>query len=153
MKRCITENNLFAQLGHTIEFIDTLPFSASLITLPSCLWYPFFFATISQILYQISYQMSHISYNILISKDLVMTVFKTIDPTSTEQRKPCKLKQRKYLVNGTNEIWYADVLNCMVFQFMLQLTLICAKYYGLECINPITTLLFQHAILMRQESL
>ena len=97
--------------------------------------------------------MSHISYNILISKDLVMSVFKTIDPTSTEQRKLCKLKQRKYLVNGADKIWYADVSKCIVFQFMLQLTLICAKYYGLECINPIATLLFQHAILMRQESL
>ena len=60
---------------------------------------------------RISYE---ISYKILISRDLVMSVFKTINPNTNEQRKQRKsrkLKQRKYLVKRANEIWYADGLD------------------------------------------
>ena len=45
-------------------------------------------------------------YNILISRDPAVSVFKTIDPNTTEQRKSRKLEQRKHIVKWANETWY-----------------------------------------------
>ena len=40
-----------------------------------------------------------------------MSILKGIEPNTTEQRKSRKFKRRKYLVKGTNDIWYTDGLD------------------------------------------
>ena len=47
----------------------------------------------------------------LISRGLVMSILRGIEPNTAEQRKSCKFKRRKYLVKGTNDIWYTDGLD------------------------------------------
>ena len=42
VKRCVLQNQFFEQHDHIIEFIDSILFSISYITLKSHLWYPFF---------------------------------------------------------------------------------------------------------------
>ena len=48
MKRCTTQNNLFGQQDHSIEFNDSFRFWVRFIPLYSYLWNPFFFVTLSQ---------------------------------------------------------------------------------------------------------
>ena len=40
-----------------------------------------------------------------------MSILRGIEPNTIEQRKSCKFKRRKYLVKGTNDIWYTDGLD------------------------------------------
>ena len=48
------------------------------------------------------------NYGIIVQGDIVMNIWKEIDPKGTNMRKACCLRRKKYVFEGPNYCWHPD---------------------------------------------
>ena len=94
-----------------------------------------------------------LKYEILVSRCLVMSVLRGIEPNATEQRKSHNFMRRKYLVKWTNDIWHTDGLDKLQpYCLLVHATIdgFSCKHYVVKYVNTILSLSFKRAFFLKK---